>query len=95
MTKSMSKVHSACLDRRQGTGRSRQDLSKEALITSKIPVIASAAKQSHAMESVGWRLLRHCVPRNDELIRGSLEVRTRLHQGDFMAVYCMCHAHPC
>jgi hypothetical protein len=24
------------------------------------------------MESVGWRLLRHCVPRNDEAIRGFL-----------------------
>ena len=35
-------------------------------------VIASVARQSHAMESITWRLPRNFVPRNDELIRGSL-----------------------
>ena len=44
---------------------------QEALINYKIIVIASAARQSQAMESVTWRLPRHFVPRNDELIRGS------------------------
>ena len=42
------------------------------LINSNIPVIASTAKQSHDSESITWRLLRHFVPRNDGLIRGSL-----------------------
>jgi len=46
---------------------------KEALINSRKPVIVSVARQSRTMESVGWRLPRHFVPRNDELIRGSLE----------------------
>jgi len=36
------------------------------------------AWQSHAMESVGWRLPRHFVPRNDELIGASL-VNNELH----------------
>jgi len=29
-------------------------------------VIASVARQSHAMESMIWRLPRHFVPRNDD-----------------------------
>ena len=36
------------------------------------PVIASVAQQSFNSGSTSWRLLRHFVPRNDELIRGSL-----------------------
>ena len=47
---------------------------KDPLVNSNKPVIASVARQSHAMESVSWRLPRHFVPRNDELIRGSLKV---------------------
>ena len=47
---------------------------REALINRKNPVIASEAWQSHTMESISWRLLRHLVPRNDGLIRVSLDV---------------------
>jgi len=43
--------------------------SREPLINSSKPVIASVARQSHTLESVSWRLPRHFVPRNDGLIQ--------------------------
>ena len=46
----------------------------EPLINRYILVIASGAWQSHDCESITWRLLRHFVPRNDGLIRGSLDI---------------------
>jgi hypothetical protein len=51
---------------------------REALINSTKLVIASEARQSHSAKSVAWRLLRHCVPRNDELIRASLALAVGL-----------------
>ncbi len=47
---------------------------KEPLIKSGIPVIASVARQSRDVASAGWRLPRRYAPRNDDLIRGSLVV---------------------
>jgi hypothetical protein len=38
-------------------------------INLKNSVIASVAWQSHNLELVAWRLLRHFVPRNDECIK--------------------------
>ena len=51
-----------------------RDQVREPLINYRTTVIASEARQSQAMESIGWRLPRHFVPRKDELIRGSLVV---------------------
>ena len=60
-------------------GRTRADAYKGeaeyetiAKVKAAVSVIASVARQSHAMESMTWRLPRHFVPRNDELIRVSL-----------------------
>jgi cytochrome c peroxidase len=52
-----------------------RNFAKETMINSTKLVIASEARQSLNSKSVAWRLLRRCVPRNDELIRASLTIK--------------------